>query len=39
MDWMRKMIWNLNKMKLGEEESKYKKDEENVTVNLRVVGR
>lgn len=39
MDWMRKMIWNLNKMKLGEEESKYKKDEENVTVKLRVVGR
>ena len=39
MDWMRKMIWNLNKMKLGEEESKYMNEEESVTVKLRVVGR
>ena len=27
MDWMRKMISNLYKMKWGEEESKYKKEE------------
>ena len=36
---MRKMISNLYKMKWGEEESKYKKEEESVTVKLRVVGR
>ena len=36
---MRKMISNLYKWKWGEEESNYKKEEENVTVKLRVVER
>ena len=29
MDWMRKMISNLYKIKWGEEESKYKKEKKN----------
>ena len=36
---MRKMISNLYKWKQGEEESNYKKEEENVTVKLRVIER
>ena len=36
---MRKMISNLYKWKWGEEELNYKKEEENVTVKLRVVER
>ena len=34
-----KIISNLYKMKWGEEESKYKKEEEGVTVKLRLVRR
>ena len=39
MDYIRKMISNLYKMKWREEELKYMNEEESVTVKLRVVGR
>ena len=38
MDWMRKMISNLYKIKWGEEESKYKKEKESVTVSKEQQG-
>ena len=40
MDWMKKTISNLYKMKWREEESKYINEEESsVTIKLKVVGR
>ena len=39
MDWMKKTISNLYKMKWREEESKYINEEENLTVKFKVVGR
>ena len=37
MDWIRKIISNLQKIKQGEKESKHKKEEESITVKQIVV--